>query len=365
MSSTDLRNSLNTLGDAIMNVATQPTPPQEPADRSISGNKINGGIITNFRSVGVKDVSTNVESPTLLVENEKITVRNINTETITNDLTVQGGLTVDGHITATSLHVDEITADVRHERTSPLEFTGGSKWAYGKGLIWSGGQYTAQLVLQGNPDRIFSTESIDVPAGKTYHIDGQPVITSDSLGTNIVNSNLTSVGTLENLRTEGSMVIDHFIYYEPSMNRLGLGTEAPNGMFAVMSFDHEFIIDETENRSIKLGTYSASDLEVITDNTTRLTVTTNGNVKIANHLTSGTLSVGVENPAQDVSITTAGAVRFQGKKQEVGTTQPAEGVYNKGDIVWNENPKPSGKVGWICIRGGTPGEWKAFGTIDG
>ena len=57
-------------------------------------------------------------------------------------------------------------------------------------------------------------------------------------------------------------------------------------------------------------------------------------------------------------------MRFQGKKQEVSAELPRAGVYQKGDIVWNEDPRPTGYVGWICIRSGTPGEWKQFGQIS-
>ena len=44
---------------------------------------------------------------------------------------------------------------------------------------------------------------------------------------------------------------------------------------------------------------------------------------------------------------------------------PRTGLYNKGDIVWNDDPMPNGIVGWICIRTGTPGEWRTFGMIGG
>ena len=47
----------------------------------------------------------------------------IDVETIVGATTVSGDLTVQGLITATRLHVDEITADIRQERTSSLEFT--------------------------------------------------------------------------------------------------------------------------------------------------------------------------------------------------------------------------------------------------
>ena len=75
----------------------------------------------------------------------------------------------------------------------------------------------------------------------------------------------------------------------------------------------------------------------------------------------GKLGVNVNNPTHDIE--TAGAVKFQGKKFETGTEVPTSGLYNLGDIVWNQLPTPTGYVGWVCIREGSPGEWKAFGQI--
>lgn len=362
MSTLDLRNSLDQLGSAIESLSNRPVEIPEPADRSISGNKINGGIIANFRSVGVKDVSTNVETPTLLVENEKITVRNIAAQTVTNDLAIQGSLNVQGEITATRLHVNEISADVRNTRTDPLEFQGPNN-AVGKGLIWTGDDYTKQFTLQTGPNRFFASESIDLAPEKEYKINNLTVLTAQGLGTGIVNSHLQTVGTLENLQTVGNLQIDGTIFYDSDSERLGLFTDVPNGMFAINNFDHEFVIDG-EGGWFKAGTWSTSGLKIITDDTDRIVIEPNGKINISSKVSiQNGLGIGVKNFADDVSITTAGPVRIQGKKQEVGDDIPTSGHYSKGDIIWNANPTPTGYAGWICIREGTPGEWKRFGMI--
>jgi len=77
----------------------------------------------------------------------------------------------------------------------------------------------------------------------------------------------------------------------------------------------------------------------------------------------GNLGIGVSNIPDDLSLETERPVKFQGKKFEVGNKIPTIGLYNKGDIVWDDDPKPNGILGWICIRTGTPGEWRTFGTI--
>lgn len=50
-----------------------------------------------------------------------------------------------------------------------------------------------------------------------------------------------------------------------------------------------------------------------------------------------------------------------------GNTIPSGGgytfTYRRGDTFWNYDPTASGTIGWTCTTGGTPGTWKAFGTI--
>jgi hypothetical protein len=46
------------------------------------------------------------------------------------------------------------------------------------------------------------------------------------------------------------------------------------------------------------------------------------------------------------------------------TAIPAAGQWRRGDRVYHAAPVPGGPAGWICTSGGTPGTWKAFGTIE-
>lgn len=53
-----------------------------------------------------------------------------------------------------------------------------------------------------------------------------------------------------------------------------------------------------------------------------------------------------------------------GKRIFWGTAPPTTGAWNAGDIIYNNSPTAGGKIGWVCVSGGTPGTWKAFGVID-
>ena len=359
---TDIRKNLEDLATTIEALQKQPASKPAIRDRELSGDKIHGGMITNFNSKGITDEAN---KKVLCIKDDGIHVGFVHADVITGDVRVTGDLTVNGEIKAKKLHVEELTADVRNQTTDPLSFTAkGNKTAYGKGLIWPGGDYTKQFLLQERPDRFFSTESIELRANKIYMINGQNVLSQDALGTTVTQSNLKKVGTLNNLEVDGQVVIDNHVYYDANTQRLGLGTESPNASFSVMSWDHEFIIDPTDNADFKLGTYTTSDLHIVTDDTPRITIGATGSVSVNNKLiVRDSVGIGVKNYATDVDLTVGGAVRLQGKKFENGDTAPDAGTYKKGDIVWNNDPKPTSYVGWICTKTGTPGEWRPFGQI--
>lgn len=56
-------------------------------------------------------------------------------------------------------------------------------------------------------------------------------------------------------------------------------------------------------------------------------------------------------------------INQQGQKSFLISTQPTSGTWATGDLAWDFSPSPGGSIGWICTAGGTPGTWKAFGTI--
>jgi hypothetical protein len=364
-----LKESLDGVHSAVEKIALKPAEKPEFKNNEISGDKIHGGRITQFSSVGIKDEAT---KQVVAIKDDGLITDHIYLRTLRNKDGVQvlGGLKVQGDITAKSLHVDELTADIRNERSSPLEFTADDSGLYGKGLVWKGDGPSKSFVYRANPDRIWSSESIDLNRGNAYKIDNIDVLTVDTLGTSIRKSSLTQVGTLNNLRTTGNLSIDEFIIYDADSQRIGFGTDAPNGNISVTSYETEFVID-VESEATKIGNWTTDDLQIVTDNTTRLTVKANGKIDFgrsgrndARVSVFGKLGVGVNNVGEGVTFSSAGTIEIAGTKIMTGTEVPTNSTFRQGDVMYNTNAVATGYVGWVCVRDGTPGEWKPFGAIS-
>ena len=230
-------------------------------------------------------------------------------------------------------------------------------------MIWTGEGNTRQLTQQ--QDRLYSSNSIDISVDNNYRINNRSVLTSTTLGSDVRQSSLTTVGILQNVSTEGSINIDNFVFYDEVNNRLGVGIEAPNGAFSVGSIEHEFVVDNDEVGKFKLGSWTTSELTIITDDTARIHISETGRITLHDKVgVSGKLGINVKNVSSDVDLDIAGPMRFNGKKMENGIEAPLDGSYKLGDIVWNTVPRPTGYIGWVCVREGTPGEWSPFGLIQ-
>jgi hypothetical protein len=130
----------------------------------------------------------------------------------------------------------------------------------------------------------------------------------------------------------------------------------------------EIIIDSSENGYGKIGTYSNKGLDLVTGDQVRISITESGNITLGHEYKDSTITrvygkmgVGVKNPTEQFEV--AGNMKMGNRLFANGDTMPTTGQYQKGDIVWNSNPREDAFVGWICIAGGTPGTWRPFGKI--
>ena len=212
-----IRQGLGDLGEAIYQLSRAEAPTPEISNRSLTGDAIHGGKITAFQSEGIRDDSTRL---VVVIDNDGIVTDKIDVETIAGDTIVDGNLTINGAITATSLHVNELTADIRQERSSSLEYTDD---VYNKGLVWRTPNGSKQFTLKPQPDRLWSDLPLDVHRNSYYGIDNVSVLTMNELGPTVTRSSLTQVGVLQNLAIEGNMNIDEYVFWNSDFMRFGIG----------------------------------------------------------------------------------------------------------------------------------------------
>jgi len=241
----------------------------------------------------------------------------------------------------------------------------------GKGFIWSGQGPTKQLIFTNGPERFFSSESIDLAAGKNLSINNVPVVSEKELGPTITKSNLKELGRLKGLTVDGSVNINQYLFYDADTDRLGLGTDTPNASLSILENGVEVMLGTTDYSKGAVGTYASNDFDIVTDNTPRISVTKGGDIELGNKnfgpikvSVNGKLGVNVSHPDQRADLHVAGAIKFNDKLHLSGTAPPSFGNHMQGDIVWNSNPSTNSYIGWVCVQAGNPGQWLPFGQIQ-
>lgn len=222
------------------------------------------------------------------------------------------------------LEVDELITAGSDRGLLPIVFkTSAVSTIQGTGFLWQHANKNRQFIYNLDPDKIYSTETIDLHANKWYSIDDRMVLSRNTLGTTVTESYLEKLGTLRELSVNGparfnSLEVDkiHVDYIE-NANEFGINVD----------FENEFKI--TKQGPITIGT----------DNNLQRSIKLNGQVDIA------------------------GAVTIEGKKIFYSSNSPSIGRYSAGDICFNQNPSARGYVGWVCTVSGTPGKWLPFGLI--
>jgi hypothetical protein len=281
----------------------------------------------------------------------RITVKNSGEVNIGDPAHGGGILNVYGTLFATAIQTDN-----RIDRTHPLQFNSTADSSiYGLGLVWSGTGYTRQLVMLNSPDRLWTSESFDIGENQSYMINGQTVLSSNSLGSTITNSNLNVVGPLQHLSVTGPAVFIGGIDASQSALKaqsilLNDGTNSINIEPTGLNFITKVSINTQEHNVV----YGDSNQISIGDK-----VLQSKPVKIF-----GPLSVNVNNPDPSLQFTVNGDVSIGGKRFTKGTSAPVSGTFDIGDMCWNSNPGAGSYVGWVCVTAGTPGQWLGFGMIS-
>ena len=178
-------------------------------------------------------------------------------------------------------------------------------------------------------------------------INHNEVLWKDRLGASVQHSNLTTLGTLKNLKVSNTLFVEG--------NRVGINTQTPGAEFSVQSNGYEIGTRHTGETGY-VGTMTHTPFSIGTDNTPRLIIKSNGDIT-----TDHKVGIGVKNPTESLEV--AGNIKFSNKIFTSGNSIPTAGSWTTGSIVWNDTPALNQCIGWVCIKGGSPGNWRPFGLV--
>ncbi len=241
----------------------------------------------------------------------------------------------------------------------------------GKGIFWAGSGHNKQFIFAPNPDRFFISENIELARGKGISVNNIKIIDEKELGPSITKSNLKEVGRLKGLIVDCGLSVNQYLVYDANTDRLGIGTDQPKATLSIVDQNIELVFGASEPNIGSIGTFNSADLELVTDNTARITIQAGGNIILGNAAAGdtkvtilGKLGVNVSNPDPRSALHVNGALKFNDKLHLSGNEPPTSGAFNEGDVVWNTYPQPGKFVGWVCTRSGNPGLWSGFGRIE-
>lgn len=200
-----------------------------------------------------------------------------------NSLQIANNLKVNGTLTVDTINAKNIISDSKAKNSvGAVDFVENDESALdGKGINFTHGPTTEQLIYkQGG--RLWSTLNVDLVRGKSFCIDGLPVVSQDSLGQSVTQSNLRKVGTLKTLDVAGAVKFGEWAFFNPLHQRIGINTENPTGALTIAENNVEMVLSSYKVNVGYVGTYNNTDFEIGTDNTTRIAIKNTGEVLIGN-----------------------------------------------------------------------------------
>ncbi len=280
-------------------------------DFKITGDAIQGGIITNFASTGIDDLATSVQM-TVMDRGVAFEKSLYSPElTVTGNLTVKGNMIFYGDVDSSTSGfkklVNETSQAVRENLNTEL-FDGFSNTIFTK----------------------IQTEGLDLDK---ITQGGREVVSGNQLGYHIVDSNLRRLGVVEDLQTSGEALLVDTLYVQ--QGRIGINTMEPSHPLSIWDQEVEIVASKYSESTGFVGTARNQSLILGSNNKHNIVLVPDGSVEVEN------ISIG------PVAMTSGNKMpNYDGRA---------------GHIVWNDTPTTGGPIGWVCIGGP---RWASFGRID-
>lgn len=364
-----LGSTISSLVDSSREPIDYKSIPSKIPKRSLSGDHVHGGKISNFSSLGITDEATETK---ITVKNDSVIIDKLFLNEIVNSLKIHGDLHSQSinspSIKADVIEAKKIIGDFEQGKNESVKFIGDN--IYGQGLIWSAPGSTSQIVLRKDPTRFFVSEDVELAKDKTIMANGAVILSDKQLGNSVTKSNIRELGRLKGLVVDGDINVGQYIFYSNSTNRLGLGTESPNSALSISENDIEVGVGTKDNNKGYIGTFASHQFDIVTDNLSRVTIHANGNIDLGNRnnmpiavSVNGRLGINSNSIDERVNLQVNGAIKFNNNLHLSMESPPSDGNFTQGDVVWNSQPKIGSYIGWVCTKAGNPGVWAAFGSI--
>ena len=275
-------------------------------------------ISKTIRQENIKDVLREV-----VIENAGTLTADLNSE-----ITVENGLViVKRHLNAESASIEETLAvkgDAHFDKSVTVE----GDLAI-KGRISTNNRSFQELaeVIETNAYNKLKEEFLELASDsivdrvqkgidiKSINVRGKPLVDDGELSSGIVNSSLTTVGTLDSLQVG--------TYLSANNHRVGINTNAPTSALTVWDNEVSIEIGKHSQNSAQIGTAKAHSLSLVTNNQQQLTINQDG-LTWVKELQIGRNKIATHNQTPGHS----GA---------------------KGDIVFNSNYKSGEPFAWVCL----------------
>jgi len=281
-----------------------------PENFTLTGNNIVGGIIKQFSSAGIEDKSTSVQMTLIdegvIIENKVVALGlDIHGTTI-----LRGDVVIEGEVPERSKFytsiIDNAVKGVKESMDSAFF-----------------GDYSSVIFEK------IKQEGLDL---NKITLNGTEVIVGNKLNYGITDSNITRVGLIKDLQTQGETYLSEQLYV--GKNKVGIGTIDPGNSLTVWDQEVELGFGKRLKDTGWMGTPRNQDLIISANNKDNLVLTADGQVKV-NKITVNkvTITSYPSTPSDD---------------------QP------KGTVAFNENPAIGQPIGWVSLGNGV---WSKFGIV--
>jgi len=217
------------------------------ANAVISASQIDSGIIKTLNSSGLSDQAS--QTQLIITDEGIITTNNVTAEnlliednTFLNNLTIDGELSFAGsigNISPLDNHITNISNSVA--------------------------------------SNIFNSTNIDLTNRNIVYGD-RLILNNDTLGPQIINSNLRNVGNLNELVVSGQAIIHETLVV--TNRQVGINTESASGVLSVWDEDAEFTLVKHSPKTMFAGSTRITDVILGSNNQEQVKLKTDGTIEL-------------------------------------------------------------------------------------